>query len=178
MGSAAGQSEGLHTCPMMTTEGVARLAEMRFVPRRMEFESLVRVLAEEHRVMEAGLARMKDASTRGDYDGVASALKELDPIFKQHIADEESQILRLLIGELGLKGAEAEIKVFQQHRPIHRLMQLISELASKSVPELTAEQRRLNDLFLHHTSLEEQGVFPKALVTYRELRGRRASRPS
>ena len=105
-----------------------RLAEKRFLPRQMDFESLIRVLAEEHRVMAAALARLEAAATEGDFDGIAETLGELDPVFRQHIADEESQILRLLIEEVGVKGAEAEIKVFQQHRPIYKLMQLISEL--------------------------------------------------
>lgn len=153
------------------------MAERRFQPRQMDFESLIRVLAEEHGVMEAGLARMKAAATKGDFRAVAAGLEELDPVFRQHIADEESQILRLLIGELGLKGAEAEIKVFQQHRPIHRLMQLVAELAPKSASELADDQRRLNELFLEHTSLEEKGVFPKALRTYHEQRRRLAQRP-
>jgi hypothetical protein len=144
----------------------------------MDFESLVRVLTEEHRVMEAGLARMKEAATEGDFDGVAATLEELDPVFRQHIADEESQILRLLIGELGVGGAEAEIRVFQQHRPIYRMMQLVAELASRSAAELSADQRRLNDLFLEHTSLEEKGVFPRALGAFRERQGRRVPEPS
>ena len=150
------------------------MAERRFLPRQMDFESLIRVLVDEHRVMAAGLSRMREAAAEGDFDAVVAALEELDSVFRQHIADEEAHILRLLIGELGVKGAEAEIKVFQQHRPIHRLMQLVAELASKSAPEIAADQRRLNDLFLEHTSLEEQGVFPRALRIRREQQARRA----
>ena len=153
------------------------MADKRFLPRQMDFESMVRVLVEEHRVMEAGLARVEAAATRGDFHAVAAALEQVDPVFRQHIADEESQILRLLIGELGVKGAEAEIKVFQQHRPIYRLMQLVAELASKSASELADEQCRLNELFHKHTGLEERGVFPKALGTFQEQRRRRAQNP-
>lgn len=177
MGLAPGWSESPWAGPG-TTASTLPLAEQRFLPRQMDFESLIRVLAEEHKIMAAGLATMKDAATRGDFEEVAASLGALDPIFRQHIADEESQILRLLIGELGVKGAEAEIKVFQQHRPIYELMQLISDLASKSTPELKADQHRLSGLFLEHTSLEEQGVFPKALGMYRNLRGRQFSKPS
>jgi len=151
-------------------------ASRRFLPRQMDFESLIRVLAEEHRVMETGLLRMEQAAGRGDFAEVAAALAELEPIFRQHIADEESQILRLLIGELGVTGAEDEIKVFQQHRPIHRLMQLIAELAAKSATELAEDQRQLKELFREHTSMEEQGVFPKALGIYRNQRGRQAAK--
>jgi len=158
-------------------EGAILLSERRFLPRQMDFESLIKLLTEEHRVMEAGFVRIKEAATKGDFGGVAAALDELDSVFRQHIADEESQILRLLIGELGVGGAEAEIRVFQQHRPIHRLMQLVAELASKSSTELADNQSRLNDLFLEHTSLEEEGVFPKALAACGEHRRRQATNP-
>ena len=154
------------------------MVERHILPRQMDFQSLIRALAEEHRIMEVGLARMKVAAAKGDFHAVAAALEELDPLFRQHIADEESQILRLLIGELGVDGAKAEIEVFQQHRPIHRLMQLIAELASKSATELADDQRRLNELFVEHTSLEEQGVFPKALKTYQDQRRRPAHKSS
>jgi hypothetical protein len=142
----------------------------------MDFESLIRVLADEHRVMEAGLDRMEKAAEEGDFAGVAATLAELEPIFRQHIADEESQILRLLIGELGVTGAEDEIKVFQQHRPIHKLMQLVAELAARSAAELANDQSRLRELFLAHASMEEQRVFPKALGVYGKQRGRQISK--
>ena len=149
----------------------------RFLPRQLDFESLVGVLVQEHRLMEAGLGRMKEAAGRGDFAEVSACMRDLDPVFRQHIADEESQILRLLIGSLGSKGAEDEIRVFQQHRPIYKLMQLVSELASKSSSELAEDQQKLNELFLEHTYSEEQGVFPKALRTYRGSQGSRAPGP-
>lgn len=141
----------------------------RFAPREMDLESLVKVLAAEHKSMWEGLARVKTAATGGDFEKVADELKGLDPIFRQHIADEESQILRLLIGELGVEGAKEEIRVFQQHRPIHRLMQAMGELASKSPSELADEQIRLNALFREHTELEEGRVFPRAVACHRAM---------
>lgn len=151
------------------------LSEGRYRPRTMDFESLISVLIEEHRTMEEGLARVRDAAHRRDFPEVSGALKELEPIFRQHIVDEESQILRLLVGELGVKGAEEEIRVFQQHRPIHRLMDAVSELASKSAPELETEQWKLSSLFLEHTASEEGGVFPRALRLAKDKRGTCAS---
>jgi len=151
------------------------LNENRYTPRTMDFESLIRVLVEEHRAMEEGLARVRDAARRDDFRGVSTAMKELDPIFRQHIVDEESQILRLLVGELGVKGAEEEIRVFQQHRPIHRLMEAVSELASKSAPELETEQSKLSSLFMEHTASEERGVFPRALGLSKDRQGKLAS---
>ena len=86
--------------------------------------------------MASGLARVRESARRHDFDDASNALKGLEPIFRQHIVDEESQVLRLLVEELGVANAEEEIRIFQQHRPIHRLMQMVSELAGKSAPEL------------------------------------------
>jgi len=113
--------------------------------------------------MKEGLLKMKDATERKDFKELSQILKQLDPVFRQHIADEEAQILRLLVAELGREGAEAEIKVFQQHRPIYRLMRTIAELAPKGADDLETEQAKLGELFEDHASAEEQRVFPRAL---------------
>lgn len=136
--------------------------EGRYPPRKLELEPLVRILIEEHLVMRGGLLKAKEAATRRDFEAVRNELRKLDPVFRQHIADEESQILGLLVRQLGVKGAEEEIKVFQQHRPIYRLMQKVSELASMSANELEANQAELNELFDRHTKAEEERVFPRA----------------
>jgi hypothetical protein len=150
------------------------MPEIRYLPRKLSLDALIRVLVKEHTVMKEGLRRMKEAADRKDFKDVSKALKQLDPVFRQHVADEEAQILRLLVGELGRKGADEEIRVFQQHRPIYRLMQTIAELAPKKAADLEAEQAKLGELFDDHTRAEEQRVFPKALDCYgrRDLRTR------
>lgn len=139
------------------------MGEAPFLPRRIELERLVEILVKEHKIMREGLGRAKDAAARGDLRELSRELKELDPVFRQHISDEEGQVLRLLIDKLGVRGAEDEIRVFQQHRPIYRLMQEISELAAMPAAELESAQTRLNDLFDQHTRAEEQRVFPRAM---------------
>jgi hypothetical protein len=147
---------------------VEDVPDARYLPRNIPLDALLKVLVEEHAVMSEGLRRMKEAAHRGDLDSVSRTLKQLDPVFRQHIADEEGQILRLLIQELGRRDAEEEIKVFQQHRPIYRMMQTVSELASREPAELEAEQAKLNALFEEHTRSEEKRVFPRALGCYRQ----------
>ena len=136
---------------------------VRYAPRRLGLDALVRVLVDEHVVMKAGLARARDAMRAGDFEGVSRALKEMDPVFRQHIADEEATVLGLLIKTLGVRGAESEILVFRQHRPIYQLMERISELAKRSSAELQSSQTELEALFEQHTQAEEMNVFPKAL---------------
>jgi hypothetical protein len=138
----------------------------RILPRDLPIEGLIRTLIEEHRRMRELLRLAKEATDKGDFEAVSRDLKLLDPIFKQHIADEEAQILRLLIGELGRKGAEEEIRIFQQHRPIYRLMQAVSELASEEAMDLGSEQAELDALFDDHANAEELRVFPKALACF------------
>jgi len=147
------------------------MATRRYVPRQLGFETLVGVLVQEHTKMKEGLSRVKDAAEKRDFEAVSVALRDVDPIFRQHIVDEESTILRLLIGGLGPKGAAEDIRVFQQHRPIYRMMQAVAELASKSATELEAEQAKLNALFLEHTAAEQERVFPKAIKCF-EAKGK------
>lgn len=113
--------------------------------------------------MRRGLERVREAIRLQDYGSVSASLQDLEPVFRQHIADEESQILRVLIGSLGTKGAAEEIRVFQQHRPIHLLMQKVSELASRPTAELPEEREELERLLDSHFLAEENEVFPKAL---------------
>ena len=147
---------------------VEEVSEIRYPPRNIPLGELLRVLVEEHGSMKEGLRRAKEATDSNDFESVSRTMKQLDPLFRQHIADEEAQILRLLIGELGMKGAEEEIKIFQQHRPIYGMMQTVAKLAYKNPSDLEAEQVTLNTLFENHTYAEEHLVFPKALAFNRQ----------
>ncbi|MDG6901831.1 MAG: hypothetical protein JRM80_07710 [Nitrososphaerota archaeon] len=120
------------------------------------------MLVEEHVIMKDGLRRVKEATERRDFRSASLVLKELDMIFRQHIADEEFQILGLLIERLGVEGAAEEIKIFQQHRPIYQLMKRVTELAATPAIELEAVQAELTTLLDRHTAAEERQVFPKA----------------
>ena len=132
-----------------------------FRPRDTDLEALLVILVKEHALMKEGLRRAREAAERRDFESVSLALKELGPVFRQHIADEEAQVLRFLIGQLGVEGADYEIKVFQQHRPIYQLMEGVARLAAMSAAELGSNQAKLDALFEEHTRVEEQHVFPR-----------------
>lgn len=144
------------------------MSETRYLPRKIPFDELIRVLASEHGVIREQLRLAKEASERKDFEALSTALKRMEVVFRQHIVDEEAQIIRQLVGELGVKGAEEEIKVFQQHRPIYRLMQAVAELASKKASEFGSEQAALSVLFEQHAAAEEERVYPKALRCYED----------
>jgi hemerythrin-like domain-containing protein len=135
----------------------------------MDFEELISVLVAEHGKMKAGLEEVRLAVSRKDFASAATTLGELDALFKQHIADEEAQVLRLLIDAYGVEGADDAVKVFRQHRPIYDLMNEVKKLASLSEEELASDEARLKRLLDDHTFAEEVRVFLRAASTYKEL---------
>lgn len=133
-----------------------------FLPRKMDLTSLIRTLVDEHAVMKDGLRKAREAAHKGDFETLLGILRDLDSLFRQHIVDEESTILRLLVSKLGVEGAKDEIRVFQQHRPIYQLMKRVSEFASMPATALSANQRELAEFFDRHATAEERLVFPRA----------------
>jgi hemerythrin-like domain-containing protein len=134
----------------------------------MEFEELIAVLIAEHAEMKRDLADVRQAARKRDFSSASKILVELDRLFKQHIADEEAQVLRILIEVYGVEGADDAIKVFRQHRPIYDLMEEVKRLASLSTEELASNEDRLRQLFEEHTLAEESRVFPRAKSAYKE----------
>jgi hemerythrin-like domain-containing protein len=133
----------------------------------MEFEELISVLIAEHAEMKRDLAEIRRAVSKRDFLSASRILRELDGLFKQHIADEEAQVLRILIDAYGVKGADDAIEVFRQHRPIYDLMEEVKRLASLSMEELASDEDRLRQLLDEHTLAEESRVFPRAMSTYK-----------
>lgn len=139
------------------------MAGARYSPRNLKLEALIAVLVSEHTVMREGPLKAKEAAGKRDFDAVHSAPREVGPVFRQHIADEESHVLGLLIERMGVKGAVEEIKVFQQHRPIYQLMKEVMGLAAMPAAELAANQTKLSAMFDEHTAAEEGRVFPRVM---------------
>ncbi|MDG6908841.1 MAG: hypothetical protein JRN05_01385 [Nitrososphaerota archaeon] len=131
-------------------------------PRKMDVEALLGTLVKEHGVMRGAIGRAKDAAARGDLHAVSAELRGIDPLFRQHVADEEAQILGLLVGELGRERAAEAIRIFQQHRPIYQLMLKVRELASRPSEGLRESEAELAELFELHARAEESAVFPRA----------------
>jgi iron-sulfur cluster repair protein YtfE (RIC family) len=128
----------------------------------------------EHGLMKENILRLEKAVARQDFQAAAATLDELERIFKQHIADEEAQVLRILIEAYGVKGADDAIKVFRQHRPIYELVSKVKALSSLPPDELASNQDKLKALLDEHTRAEEQRVFPEAQSAYRKRSEREA----
>lgn len=134
----------------------------RYAPRLMDLDSLIELLVIEHGAIREGLNKAREAATRDDFVGVKAELERIDPVFRQHIADEESTVLGVLIRQFGTRGAAEEIRIFQQHRPIYQLMKRLLDLASLSTEELRSKGEELRELFENHAKMEEAGAFPRA----------------
>ena len=134
----------------------------------MEFEKLISVLVAEHAEMKKGLAQVRQAISNKDFASASRVLGELDRLFRQHIADEEAQVLRILLDAYGVDGSNEAIIVFRQHRPIYDLMKKIKKLAALPIEELASSEDVLRQLFEEHTLAEESRVFPKAIQTYKQ----------
>ncbi len=132
----------------------------------MEFEELIPVLIAEHAEMKRDLTEVREAVSRKDFLSASKLLRELDRLFKQHIADEEAQVLRILIDAYGVEWADDAITVFRQHGPIYDLMEKVKKLAVLSTEELASYEEVLRQLLDEHTLAEESRVFPRALSTY------------
>jgi len=134
----------------------------------MELDELVSVLIAEHAKMKEDLTQVRQATFNKDFASASRILKELDQMFRQHIADEEAQVLRILLDAYGVEGSEEAIVVFRQHRPIYELVEEVKKLASLPVGELAGDEGRLWRLFEDHTLAEESRIFPKAIQTFKE----------
>jgi len=135
-------------------------------PRRLAFADLISVLISEHAEIERKPTELRRSSETKDFTRSEAILKDLDKLFRQHIADEEAQVLRFLIDAYGVKGAESAIMIFRQHRPIYRLIQEVGKLASLPPGELAVNEAKLSELLTEHTGAEETLIFPKALSTF------------
>jgi len=136
------------------------------MPRRLAFDNLISVLISEHEEIERKLTELKKSIETKDFTYAATILKDLDQLFRQHITDEEAQVLRILIEAYGVKGAASAIAVFRQHRPIYRLIQEVGRLTSLPPERLATNVTKLRALLVEHTQAEETHIFPNALSTF------------
>jgi len=136
--------------------------------RSLPLNELVALLVSEHAKMKEGVSSARARILVKDFEGAKTALAEVAATFRQHIADEEGQILRLLIEAYGKEGAEEAIRVFRQHRPIYALMQAVEGFSQLKAEELSIREAQLVELLGEHAFTEEKMVFPDALSASKE----------
>lgn len=137
------------------------------MPRKMELDELISVLITEHIQIKSGLEALRNKLAAKDFASAKDVLSEVKGVFSRHIADEEAQVLRILIDAYGVKGANEAIEVFRQHRPIHDLMETIEHFSDLSALELESKEVELRSLLDKHTKIEESRIYPWTLSTYK-----------
>jgi hemerythrin-like domain-containing protein len=145
--------------------------------RQLELTELVSVLSKEHQEQRKRLADLIDALEKKAFDRGARLASEFDNSSIQHIVDEENVLLKLFIDTYGRKGADDAIRVFQQHRTMHRLADSISRTAIASPTELGSIPSDFDKLVRSHFEAEEKRIFPWALKAHETIR-KQASRTS
>ncbi len=135
-------------------------------PRNLEFEELVSVLEQEHEDVSAVMRGLDgDIGSRQDEDVVAS-LRNLREVLLQHILDEESGVLRVLINAYGRDGSREAIEVFQEHVDILKMLAELDD--SITVDRKASKELRttLDALMSEHFRKEDDVIFPWALRTH------------
>jgi len=149
----------------------------RIVARPLELEELIALLTQEHEEQRRRLSELTDVLKKRDYARSAELAREFDNSTVQHIVDEENVLLKLFIETYGRKGADDAIKVFQQHRTLHKLTDTISRKAMNSPEELGSMPSEFDKLVRSHFDAEEERIFPWALQTHQRIR-KNDSKPS
>ena len=142
----------------------------RIIARPLELEDLIVLLSEEHQELRKRLSELVDVLDKKDYARGAELAREFDNSSVQHIVDEENVLLKLFIDTYGRKGADEAIKVFQQHRTMHKQADTISEKAMNSPEELGSMPSEFDKLVRSHFDAEEKRIFPWALRTHQGMR--------
>jgi hemerythrin-like domain-containing protein len=142
----------------------------RIVARPLELEQLIALLSQEHQEQRKRLSELADVLEKKDYARGAELAREFDNSTVQHIVDEENVLLKLFIDAYGRKEADDAIKVFQQHRTMHKLADTISKKAMNSPEELGSMPSEFEKLVRSHFDAEEKRIFPWALQTQQGIR--------
>jgi hypothetical protein len=79
-------------------------------------------------------------------------------------------LLKLFIDAYIRKEADDAIRVFQQHRTMHKLAETISKKAVTSPEELGSLPSEFDKLGRSHFEAEEKRIFPRALKTHQAIR--------
>lgn len=132
-------------------------------PRSIELAELIELLGREHVDFSGRMVRVMEGISHADYKVALSELATIKEDIYQHILDEESSVLALLIRKLGRSGAAEAIEIFQEHVDIQDMIGRLEQHLSSgdtSIEELGAS---LDSFMKEHFRKEDEKVFPTAL---------------
>ena len=139
-------------------------------PRKLGLELLIDLLEGEHRKVESELRAVSGMIAARDPGGLGRLLQSLDEELLQHMLDEESGVLRILIKAYGKEGSRDAIEVFQEHVDIMDLLREL-DVSITADRQMSAELlKRLDRLMPEHFRKEDITTFPWALKTNYSMR--------
>jgi len=100
------------------------------------------------------------ALSEGRYTEAGSAAVGLRDSLRQHVIDEESKVLKLLIDVHGRAGVGAAIRTFQRHRAVHHLLNEIENLARSAPESASGKYGELAQILQSHFGAEKDRIFP------------------
>jgi iron-sulfur cluster repair protein YtfE (RIC family) len=139
-------------------------------PRDLEFEDLISVLEKEHTDVMNVMKELDGNLKIEESSGIQDRLRKLKEELLQHMLDEESGVLRILIKAYGKDGSRDAIEVFQEHVDIMDLLREL-DLSVTADRQISVELlERLDRLMSEHFRKEGIMIFPWALKTHYSLR--------
>ncbi|MGB9729295.1 MAG: hemerythrin domain-containing protein [Thermoprotei archaeon] len=137
-------------------------------PRSYELEDLINILLKEHKMIMNDITELKNAINERNHEKINEIFTRFDSYLNQHVIDEESRLLKILLDNYGREGSKEAIKVFQQHLKIHQLINDMKTLANTSLESLNSKEIELNEIFIIHFEKEEKEIFPWVIKTYKK----------
>ncbi|MBX8635422.1 MAG: hypothetical protein KIS30_01665 [Thermoplasmata archaeon] len=141
-------------------------SDVKMRPRNMEFIELVSLLEKEHRDVKTVMSGLSELINREGVSDLKDRLMSLREVLLQHIVDEESSVLRILINRYGREGSRDALEVFREHVDI---LGLLNELEASvlSNRQTSAKVRdKLDALMSEHFRKEDDTIFPWAIKTH------------
>jgi hemerythrin superfamily protein len=142
----------------------------RIVALPLELEELVVLLSQKRSEQRKRLSELADVLEKKGYARGVELASEFDKSSVQHIVDEENVLLKLFIDAYDRKEEDGAIKVFQEHRTMHKLADAISKKARNSPEELGSIPFEFDKLVRSHFDAEEKRIFPWVLQMHQGIR--------
>lgn len=139
---------------------------MKMRPRNFEFTELVSVLEKEHEDVKAVMTELSGRITVDGDSDIIDRLADLREVLLQHIVDEESSVLRVLINAYGREGSREALEVFREHVDILKLLGELEAGVTRDRGTSAEIRSRLDTLMSEHFRKEDETIFPQAIKTH------------
>lgn len=132
-------------------------------PRSIGFVELIELLEKEHVEFNEMMSRIRRMIVEHKRSDALTNLTQMKEELYQHIVDEESSVLTLLIERFGREGAAEATEIFQEHVDIQSMIEELEDLLTTERLSTDEVVKNLDAFMRAHFRKEDERVFPKAL---------------